>query len=272
MLGRRTQELDTLLADLSVEKGKLATVRLEVEKERAGLAQRDAEVEKRLNEVKAEERKLIQDTRDVVVREAADLQRDIRLATAELRKVRSRESIDEAKKAVAAVQQRLKAEVWQPRVEEEHPLDSTIRPGDTVVLREANVRATVLSVSPATGQAEVQAGRVSLTLGLSGLEKVVTAPGAAKPVFIPITKQVSRPVSLHLDLRGKRADEVEPELDSYLNGASASDISEIRIIHGMATGTVRKIVREFLASHPLVKSFRPGGQGEGGDGATVVKL
>jgi DNA mismatch repair protein MutS2 len=46
----------------------------------------------------------------------------------------------------------------------------------------------------------------------------------------------------------------------------------VRIIHGMATGVVRKIVREMLATHPLVKSFRPGGKGEGGDGATVAEL
>jgi DNA mismatch repair protein MutS2 len=77
---------------------------------------------------------------------------------------------------------------------------------------------------------------------------------------------------MQLDLRGKRADEIEPELDSYINSASASNLREIRIIHGMATGTVRKIVREYLSSHPLVRSYRPGEKGEGGDGATVVKL
>jgi dsDNA-specific endonuclease/ATPase MutS2 len=31
-------------------------------------------------------------------------------------------------------------------------------------------------------------------------------------------------------------------------------------------------VRDFLASHPLVKSFRSGGHDEGGDGATIVRL
>jgi len=79
-------------------------------------------------------------------------------------------------------------------------------------------------------------------------------------------------VALELDLRGKRADEIEPALDSYLNDASLANLREVRIIHGFGTGVVRQIVRDFLASHPLVKSFRSGGKGEGGDGATVVEL
>jgi DNA mismatch repair protein MutS2 len=77
---------------------------------------------------------------------------------------------------------------------------------------------------------------------------------------------------MELDLRGKRADEVEWALDSYLNAASLANLNEVRIIHGIGTGAVREIVRGLLTSHPLVKSFRPGGQGEGGDGATVALL
>ena len=73
-------------------------------------------------------------------------------------------------------------------------------------------------------------------------------------------------------MRGKRADEIEWALDSYLNDVSLANLSEVRIVHGTGTGTVRKIVRDFLDSHPLVKSFRPGEQGEGYDGATIVRL
>jgi len=51
-----------------------------------------------------------------------------------------------------------------------------------------------------------------------------------------------------------------------------ASLSEVRIIHGFGTGTVRNIVRELLASHPLSESFRPGENREGGDGVTIVKL
>jgi len=82
----------------------------------------------------------------------------------------------------------------------------------------------------------------------------------------------SKPASLELDLRGRRADEVLAELDKYLNDAFVARLSRVRIIHGYATGTVRQVVREILESHPLVKSFEPGDKEEGGDGVTIAYL
>jgi len=92
--------------------------------------------------------------------------------------------------------------------------------------------------------------------------------GARSKIVVP----VGRPILSSLDLRGKRADEVEALLDSYLNEATLSNLNEVHIIHGLGTGTVRQIVRDLLAGHSLVKSFRTGNKQEGGDGVTVVSL
>jgi DNA mismatch repair protein MutS2 len=46
----------------------------------------------------------------------------------------------------------------------------------------------------------------------------------------------------------------------------------VRIVHGKGTGTLRQAVRQQLHIHPLVKSHRSGGQGEGGSGVTVAYL
>jgi DNA mismatch repair protein MutS2 len=133
-------------------------------------------------------------------------------------------------------------------------------------------RATVLSINQGQGLLEAQVGDVKLTLRLDNVDKV-EAPGpggeAGRTVVRPRT---TRPASPELDLRGHRADIVELELDAYLNDAFMSHLEEVRIIHGYGTGAVRGAVREALAIHELVKSFRPGGQGEGGDGVTIATL
>jgi DNA mismatch repair protein MutS2 len=105
------------------------------------------------------------------------------------------------------------------------------------------------------------------------VEKRIPSTGAVKMSGSLIRKGMRKSrVPLELDLRGKRADEVELVLEDYLNEASLCGLSQVCIIHGIGTGTVRQIVRDILASHPLVTSFRPGEQGEGGDGVTIANM
>ena len=275
MLGKGTEELESLLADLNAQRARVEHLRVEAERERKTIVRKQAELDNRRLELLEEEKRIVQTTRDAVVREAGELQSQIRQAVADLKKTRTNDGVELARRAVAEVQRQLKSDIWHPdTIEPEQPIeDGSIKAGDIVLLRDANIKGTVLSLSENNSQAEVQAGNARLTISLNSLEKVVTVPGEPKAKFVPITKQVSRaPVSLQLDLRGKRASDIEPELDDYLNNASMAGIREVRIIHGMATGTVRKIVREILSEHQLVRSFRPAERGEGGDGATVVKL
>ena len=75
-----------------------------------------------------------------------------------------------------------------------------------------------------------------------------------------------------LYLRHLTVDEALPKLDKYLDDAFMSGLYQVRVIHGKGTGTLRRIVREQLAKHPLVKSYRPGDYGEGGNGVTIVEL
>lgn len=73
-------------------------------------------------------------------------------------------------------------------------------------------------------------------------------------------------------LRQLTVDEALLKLDKYLNDALMTGLHQVRVIHGKGTGTLRHVVREQLAKHPLVKSYRPGAYGEGGAGVTIVEL
>jgi len=108
--------------------------------------------------------------------------------------------------------------------------------------------------------------------GLEGIEKII-APRSGEPRrFVPVIKPEPKVVASELLLLGKRAEEVERLLISYLDDAVMANLRQVRIVHGSGTGVLRQIVRELLSTYPLVKEFRPGERGEGGNGVTVVRL
>jgi DNA mismatch repair protein MutS2 len=271
MLSGGSQELEDLLANLMAEKQKVAALQRDLEKERDELARHNAALSDEQQRLKNEARSLVQEARDAIIRDAAELHREIRQAATDLRKEKSTARMDEARRALARVREQLDTTAWRP-AETENPDQDTgeIKVGDTVRVREAGLTAMVLSILEDSGEIEIQAGRTKMRLGRDSVVKTTAPPetGPAPVVSLPLAPHVSR----ELDLRGRRADEVESELDLYLNDAAPSGYPEVRIIHGIGTGTVRNIVREALARHPLVKSFRPGERNEGGDGATVVRF
>jgi DNA mismatch repair protein MutS2 len=75
-----------------------------------------------------------------------------------------------------------------------------------------------------------------------------------------------------LDLRGRRADDVEDEVVAYLDRAALEGRSPVFVIHGHGTGALRKIVRELVLRSPYVRRWAPGEKGQGGDGVTVIEL
>jgi DNA mismatch repair protein MutS2 len=85
-----------------------------------------------------------------------------------------------------------------------------------------------------------------------------------------IQMERARTVASSLDLRGAKVAEALEVLDRYLDDASLAGLAQATIIHGLGTGALRDAVREHAGGHPLVRAWRAGGRGEGGDGATVV--
>ena len=61
-------------------------------------------------------------------------------------------------------------------------------------------------------------------------------------------------------------------ISKYLDDATTVHFKQVRIIHGCGTGKLRQGVHEYLKKSSYVESFRLGGAGEGGVGATVVTL
>ncbi len=271
-------EMETLVNELTREKEKTRVLRSEMEAEKKAATEMKQQMEAELQGLEKQKLDMLREEKEKISREAAELYKEIRQASAELRKSRSKPKIEQAKTTLDVIHEQLESEAWQlppddsregMAVTEVHDLSI----GDAVRIIDTNIRGTVANIIEKTGEVEVHAKKTKLKVSAEDLEKIEkTGESTYSRSHTLKTEPTEHPRSLELDLRGKRADEVEPELDAYLNDASIAGFHEVRVIHGYGTGTVRQIVRDMLAFHPLIRSFRSGKQEEGGDGVTVIKL
>src|SRR5207248_11033726 len=127
-------------------------------------------------------------------------------------------------------------------------------------------------------EADAQMGSMRISVTVDNLERVSNSQATVGErgrveLAIVVPRYEDRPeVAMQHDMRGWRVDDALEELESYLNDATMSGMSSVRIVHGKGTGALRSAVREQLAHHPLVKSYTSAPPREGGDGVTIVKL
>ncbi|MGI6647945.1 MAG: endonuclease MutS2 [Bacillota bacterium] len=147
------------------------------------------------------------------------------------------------------------------------------KPGDPVLIPRLNQRGYVLTADSATGEVQVQAGILKVTVKAAELRPVQEKTEYRDYSGLGnLMASKSREISPEVHLRGMLVDEALIELEKYLDDAYLAGMAEVRVIHGKGTGTLRSAVKQYLANHPHVSSFRLGGYQEGGIGVTVVQL
>ncbi len=129
----------------------------------------------------------------------------------------------------------------------------------------------------------VRVGSLRLKANLSSLRKIVSSEPAAKGETAKSKLKTSTSALMYdidvpsdapreLNLIGHTTDEAVTRVDKFLDQAVLSGFQDVRIVHGMGTGALRKAIDEFLSAHPHVESFARAPRSEGGDGATIVAL
>ncbi|MGZ6269242.1 MAG: Smr/MutS family protein, partial [Candidatus Limnocylindrales bacterium] len=122
------------------------------------------------------------------------------------------------------------------------------------------------------GPAATSAPRPEPRSGRRGSEDVVAGSPRVGGTASALRLERARTVASSLDLRGAKVAEALELLDRYVDDATLAGLDQVTIIHGLGTGALRDAVREHAGGQPLVRSWRAGGRGEGGDGATVLSL
>ncbi len=149
--------------------------------------------------------------------------------------------------------------------------------GDVVKVTSLNNSGEVTSINKSKNQISVKIGGIEFKLSPSDLVYMHSKMDKENPLekkVMVADSYINRKtgVPLELNIIGLRQDEAKAKLIKYLDDCILLHFHQVRIIHGHGTGALRNMVRTYLSKCDNVESFRFGGEGEGGVGATVVIL
>ncbi|RDU63120.1 endonuclease MutS2 [Helicobacter sp. MIT 14-3879] len=128
---------------------------------------------------------------------------------------------------------------------------------------------SILSIKADIATIELDYGiKLKTKLSSIKLASIKKQDQAQKIDFIKNAKSCN----ISLDLHGKRVEEALELLDKYISDCLLAGFDEVLIYHGIGNGVLSNVVREFLSSHPKVKSFSDAPSNSGGYGAKVVRF
>lgn len=96
----------------------------------------------------------------------------------------------------------------------------------------------------------------------------------AKEALVRSTYRIKTTTKARMEVNviGMTVYEAIPEVDKFIDNAVVSNLSTVRIVHGMGTGKLRDEIHKHLRKTKSVVSFEYATQSQGGSGATIVKL
>lgn len=131
-----------------------------------------------------------------------------------------------------------------------------------------NTRGQILNIKGTTCLVELESG-MKLKEKMAHLKKTQQSP---KPHKTTIKLSQSKSVSVSLDLHGMRGEEAIEKLDEFLSNALVAGYDEVLVYHGIGTGILSRLVKEYLQEHPKIISFDDAPPNMGGFGAKIIKL
>lgn len=270
-LGTSSEEFTALLAELHRKREELNAARVELEHHQDQLRLERRELDARAAGIEQARR----EAREKAWGEARELislnRRRMNELLDEYKRERRAESVENLRRVEAELSEQLKP--LSSGDDDLQPLRS-VKSGDSVHVRSLGHNGLVLQVLEKQHKARVRAGSMELDVALSDLVAPLKKSGdtAARPSRGTWRVESDESDARELKLIGLRVEEALELLEPFLDQAVLNGIGEVRIIHGLGTGKLRQAVREHLARHRLVESYRSGEPHEGRDGATVVTI
>ncbi len=237
----------------------------------------EKELSRRLLEIEAERRGVL---------EKARLEADERLSALEDELAGLRRELQRARQPLDALRKTQESlETLQTKVEkpvemkpEYQKATGGLKLGEKVRVRSIGLEGVICGIS--ADDVEVQVGSMRIRARQHEIERrndvsqESTRPEPETPsrTFSGTGSAIVSSPGMEIDLRGQRAEDALTALDRYLESAYLAGMPFVRIIHGKGTGRLRQVLREALRESPHVIRWEDGLRNEGGDGVTVAHL
>ena len=277
---------EDVLAELERERRRIEQMREEAQKMRSAAqserdkmrAERDAaeqRADKLLEGARSQADRILKDARmtaETVFDELEDMKKKRR------RKMRTRTSPRPRLRARRHHADRERAAPRHPQARDRGGRAAAGPKGDRVrLINVGGVLADVLAPADKSGNVQVQAGPMKMTVKENELRLVEDKQAAKKPAPQPRRDAPRRELNIRsaeteVDVRGMSVEEALFEVDNFLSRAIMAGLPSVTVIHGKGTGVLRDAVQRHLRANKRVKSVRSGVYGEGEQGVTIAEL
>ncbi len=268
-MGAGTLELTDALKRLDAERAKLNAQAEKLREREASLARIEDEVvqsaEKTRERVEMERKRLRAEVADLI----EELRRDGAALMDELKtQAKSRTDLKGFIAKAAA-----KLESLAPAADNETgpQSDAPLKVGDSVEIGDIRGELIVLE----SGRAVISRGGLRIEVAPERLRRSAASAPESRPVQAKpttVTFNVEGGERIELNLIGMRTMDALRKLEEFLDTAFLTNRAEVRIIHGIGSGALRKAVTEYLGTSPYCASFRVAEPHHGGAGATIVQM
>ena len=236
------------------------------------------EYEKNLLNLKKDKKKTLKNIKDKFDRELILVKAEIKDILDELHREKSEKIARRSYARLAKLEQNFRGNIDEHEDKQKYlEIDwDKIKPNDVVMLKDLHQPVTILDKPDKNGNIFVQMGNIKTKIKANKLAVIDENYKQPPKIYTPSNfekfelKRIN--LSNTLDLRGYRVEDALDSLEFYLDKASLANLSPVHIIHGHGTGALKSAIRDFLSTSPYVAKFRPGEDGEGGDGVSIIDI
>ncbi len=152
--------------------------------------------------------------------------------------------------------------------------EKDLKVGQIVYIPAFGLEGSIAKLNAKKHEADVVVGNMHYTVKATELySKIVKNTEKKKDAKANYSVKRTNDVNtLKVNVIGQTVLDGVETVDRFIASARINGYDEIRIIHGNGTGALRKGIHDYLKHSKDVLEYRLGGYGEGGTGATIVKL